>query len=226
MKKLMMIVALAISAAALTGCGVSESLGKNCGGDLKELCYNVFGGRVDNGQQDQLNNDQTQIDELKKRLQALEFEMSVAQSELSVLNVSSANLQSQIDALTAQLGANAANDVILQNQITVLQNQAATLTSAESSLQTEINTALVSIATLNGYQNIVSIKDPCGAQGSYNEVFLKLASGRYLASFSDNANGLNTRFTQLTDGNFVTTDGTHCYFTVSGGGTVISNEHN
>lgn len=72
----------------------------------------------------------------------------------------------------------------------------------------------------------VGILDPCGATpGYFNEVFLKLANGQYVASFSDNANGKNTRLALLTDGNFVTTDGTSCYFTVSGAGTVISNEH-
>ena len=79
---------------------------------------------------------------------------------------------------------------------------------------------------LQGYQNIVAIYDPCGQQGLYNEVFLKLSSGHYLASFSDNTSGTNTRFVVLTDGSFATTDGTHCYFTMSNNGTIISNEHN
>jgi hypothetical protein len=63
---------------------------------------------------------------------------------------------------------------------------------------------------------VVEIIDPCGAQhpNGYDEVILKLGSGQYLASFSDNANGKNTRFGLLPSGNYQTTDGTGCNFTI------------
>lgn len=63
--------------------------------------------------------------------------------------------------------------------------------------------------------NIVEIIDPCGdTPNKYDEVILKLGNGTYLASFSDNANGLNTRFSILLPGNYRTTDGTNCNFTL------------
>lgn len=63
---------------------------------------------------------------------------------------------------------------------------------------------------------IVEIIDPCGQQhpNGYDEVILKLGNGKYLASFSDNANGLNTRFGVLKPGSYVTTDGTNCHFII------------
>jgi len=62
---------------------------------------------------------------------------------------------------------------------------------------------------------IVEIIDPCGdAPGKYDEVILKLGNGQYLASFSDNANGNNTRLGILPTGNYVTTDGTGCNFSI------------
>lgn len=64
--------------------------------------------------------------------------------------------------------------------------------------------------------SIVEIIDPCGAQhpNGYDEVILKLGNGKYLASFSDNANGKNTRFGVLPTGSYVTTDGTNCHFNI------------
>lgn len=63
---------------------------------------------------------------------------------------------------------------------------------------------------------IVSIVDPCGLQHAqgFDEVILKLGNGTYLSSFSDNANGKNTRFGILPNGNYITTDGTDCHFSL------------
>lgn len=63
---------------------------------------------------------------------------------------------------------------------------------------------------------IVRIIDPCGAQHrqGFDEVILQLGNGQYLASFSDNANGLNTRLGILRPGSYRTTDGTNCTFTL------------
>jgi hypothetical protein len=72
----------------------------------------------------------------------------------------------------------------------------------------------------------VAILNPCGdAPSIYDEVFLKLADGTILASFSDTASGQNTRFSVLTPGTYTTTDGNHCTFTVDGSGN-LTNEHN
>lgn len=68
----------------------------------------------------------------------------------------------------------------------------------------------------------VGIIDPCGdAPGIYDEVFLQLANGTILASFSSNASGLNTRFSVLVPGSYVTTDGSNCYFTVNSSNQVV-----
>jgi chromosome segregation ATPase len=183
---------------------------------------------------------QTQLNQLSQSLALTQNDVSVLHGQVTAIqgvdiNLTSdlTNLQSSLSNLAATVAALQSGQSVNSTAVTTLVNQISdsqinimALTHNVSSLQSQINSSLVQIAVLQGYQNIVSIKDPCGAQGSYNEVFLKLSSGHYLASFSDNANGLNTRFTQLTDGTFQTTDGTSCNFTVSGNGTVISNEHN
>lgn len=66
---------------------------------------------------------------------------------------------------------------------------------------------------------IVGLVDPCGdAPGITDEVFLLLADGTLVWSFSDNINGYNTRLAVAYDGAFQTTDGSNCSFTVSTAG--------
>lgn len=71
----------------------------------------------------------------------------------------------------------------------------------------------------------VGLVDPCGAKPEYyNEVFLRLADGTLLASFSDNVSGLNTRFSVLIAGSYMTSDGTNCLFSIDSHGNIY-NEH-
>ena len=63
--------------------------------------------------------------------------------------------------------------------------------------------------------SVSEVIDPCGAESNFDEVLLKLANGAVVASFSENANGLNTRFVIIGPGNYMTTDGTSCQFTVN-----------
>lgn len=71
----------------------------------------------------------------------------------------------------------------------------------------------------------VDILDPCGDfAGVYDEVLVRLTDGRLLASFSDNANGKNTRFSLIGAGNYMTTDGSTCFFSVNSAGELF-NEH-
>lgn len=77
---------------------------------------------------------------------------------------------------------------------------------------------------VNGSNNqymVDQIIDPCGdSPGIYDEVLLKLYNGQILALFVDNVNGLNARLSLIPAGNFVTTDGSNCHFSVDGVGNV------
>lgn len=73
--------------------------------------------------------------------------------------------------------------------------------------------------------DVSSVKDPCGdAPGIYDEVLLVLANKQILVSFSDNANGNNTRFVLLPPGSYRTTDGSNCYFSTDSQGNIYA-EH-
>lgn len=75
-------------------------------------------------------------------------------------------------------------------------------------------------ASVTAY-TIVDVINPCGdAPSVYDEVLLKLANGSFLASFSDNASGSNTRFSIIPAGSYVTTDSTSCHFTIHADGIV------
>lgn len=69
---------------------------------------------------------------------------------------------------------------------------------------------------------VTEVYDPCGRQTSYDEVLLRMSSGQLLAHY---ASGSDQFLTLIGPGNYVTTDGTHCYFTVNSDMS-ISNEHN
>ena len=178
------------------------------------------------GQVTLLNGSQASQDALIDALQNSNLSLL---SQINTLQGSQGTQDASIAALQAAVAANDTQILALQNgQVTqdaaianlntsvvnlntVNNNQNVLLTSQ----QTQITNSLVSIATLEGYNNITSIQDPCGDRVSvYDEVFLVLSSGEMLASFSDNANGLNTRFAKLTPGSFTTTDNSFCYFTV------------
>jgi len=163
---------------------------------------------------------QRQVNELKNRQAQSEIDSKNRDEAILkhiyglLLNIGDVRTQlSNIDA--AMLATNL-------TLMTVTEEQRASILA----LQAQQATLMVQVATLQGHTNIVSIVNPCGVQAANEEVFLKLSNGGMLASFSDTASGTNTRFALLSDGNFRTTDGTNCNFTMSNGGTVISNEHN
>lgn len=62
-----------------------------------------------------------------------------------------------------------------------------------------------------GAYNVVATINPCGKQGTHDEVLFKLNNGQILAHYSD----ANKQFlTLLSPGNYRTTDGTNCNFSV------------
>lgn len=70
--------------------------------------------------------------------------------------------------------------------------------------------------------SVVEVIDPCGKQAAFDEVLLKLANGQIMAHF---ASGAQQFLALIGPGSYSTTDGTHCYFTITNEGTV-TNEHN
>jgi hypothetical protein len=122
------------------------------------------------------------------------------------------------------------NDTDLKNRVSELESKVSALETSRDNMLSSISglngeldssIALVTsqLLTLQNNVNIVEIVDPCGDTPSkYDEVLFKTSAGQYVGSFSDNAAGLNTRFSVLPIGSYVTTDGTNCHFQVTAGG--------
>ncbi len=73
---------------------------------------------------------------------------------------------------------------------------------------------------------MVGMVDPCGdAPSVYDEIFIRLANGKLIASFSANTSGLNTRFAELIPGSYSTTDGDSCSFSVDVNLDIVNESH-
>lgn len=188
--------------ATLSGCGIADTIAKDCGGHFKQLCQAVFG--ITPEEVDELSEE---VDQIKLQIEALENQNSTLLFEVSVLE----NIISIVDT------ENTTSITQLSTQLTTIEN--------------EIAQNVTQIAILNGFQHIDSLVDPCGnAPTVFDEVFIKVYrpstnSFTLVASFSENSNGKNTRFSVLpVGGPYVTTDGDNCQFSVAQDGHTIINQ--
>lgn len=61
-------------------------------------------------------------------------------------------------------------------------------------------------------EDVIDVIDPCGAEAPFDEVLLRLADGSLVAFFQQ---GNNRFLANIPPGDYVTTDGTNCRFTVT-----------
>lgn len=168
-----------------------------------------------------LHNLQSSQEQQNGRLDALEQQVEFLQAQVSTFKSIASGIQTAISADMAAIAALQADNSAQQAQIDALQAAVTSNTAAIESIQEAVTDNLVAITQLQGYANITEIVDPCGdSAGKVDEVLLRLANGQLLASYSDAANGLNTRFAMLQSGTYSTTDGTSCVFTVQANGQV------
>lgn len=157
--------------------------------------------------QQQADNLDATVATLNTTLQSLITNYNALLVTLSGDEATIASLGAQLDVLNAEVDSLNAENVTITNQ--------------QTTMETAVNNAIVQIAILQGYTHIVEALDVCGdSPGHIDEVLLRLSDGTLLASFSDNVNGLNTRFSIIPPGNYQTSDGTSCFFTVHNDGTV------
>lgn len=212
----------------LTGCGVSEDIGANhCGGDLKGICRTIFGGAGNEERESADNAQQSQIDLLNAKIKTLEIDSAAAKSSIQSQQDLILALQSQIELINALLPSlnDSAAIALLQSQLSLLEQRTTTLESQIGTpivgLQATVTNNTVQILQLQQNHNVTRLVDPCGNGPGFDEVFMRTSSGKLIASFSDNAAGLNTRFAELIPGNYATTDGTGCNFVVNSDMTVV-----
>lgn len=211
-KKVLVLFVTVVLSFSSVGCGVAENLSKNCkGSDIEMGCNTVFGYR---------DNDQdSSIKSINERVSALE--VASAQALINISSNTSSILSMQALIATLPTGSNITS---LSNRIALLESQIGTPVTG---LQATITANTAAILSLQSNHSVTKLIDPCGNGPGYDEIFLRTNTGKIIASFSDNASGLNTRFSELTVGGpYFTTDGTGCTFTVTmvaGVLTVVSN---
>lgn len=161
----------------------------------------------------QQNSQNEQIEELQKRVSVIENTLNSNINVMFATNEKLLSLQGQLDSLSSKESADYIN----------LQNQISGMISSMSTIQTVVNTQTTTLVTLQTNENITAFHDFCGNKpGFYNEVGMITSSGKIVVYFETGG----SRFLSiLRDGSYMTSDGTACYFTVTNGGTVITNEH-
>ena len=190
----------------LTGCGVAETISKQCkGSDIEMGCNTVFG-----------YTDNEQDNDIKKKIRALESANFSNLLAISNITINIATLEANIEVIEA-------NNANLNIDLTDLRDSIASYINQLAILANTVHTNTANIVSLQSNHNITKIIDPCGTVSNrYNEVFFRLSSGKIVSSFSDAASGLNTRFAELKPGTYSTTDGTSCIFTVNNvNGTMV-----
>jgi hypothetical protein len=128
-------------------------------------------------------------------------------------------LDAQQDSLVQQLQINS-NYLLALLELYEMQsaNGLASAGARIDALELDLANVNISLLELQSNVQVYGILQPCGdTPGVFDEILLDTSSG-IVASFSDNANGKNTRFSVLTDGTYQVTDGTGCVFTIQNGG--------
>lgn len=165
------------------------------------------------------------MDPSEAAINRLQHQLAEDRATFSNMSAAIADLEATLAALESAIEAAADLNAIhsaeilgLQAQLVGVQNALTDFSVEQVAMQVQLNSMLMQMAILQGVTGIVGIEDPCGdTPGIIDEVLLRLSGGRILASFSDTASGMNTRFSIIPNGNYVVTDGSGCHFSVNDG---------
>lgn len=146
---------------------------------------------------------------LNARLDGVEAKNREQDERLSALELQTNTLILSITDLTQEL------EIIQENEESSTEN----ISSVIQALQTQVNANIIQIAALDleTSNSITQIVDPCGNGAGYDEVILKTKAGEYLAYFE---HGSQRYLTKLEIGNYMTTDGTGCHFSLTSTGLI------
>lgn len=127
------------------------------------------------------------------------------------------DLENRVSALESQINNNVTQLQTLEDELTQLGVDQAQIISAAQSLSDTTNQLIVDLAELEA-NAISEIVDPCDKQAAFDEVLLKTGDNRVLAYFES---GSRRYLSELKAGNYITTDGTNCHFSVDSNGNII-----
>lgn len=164
----------------LSGCGISQQMSKDCGGDLELGCKHLFGDSSESKRHEEDQNEAISINNseisntnatlaaLGTRVSALELQMGLAISNIEILSAETSilhssisslhssmsaadsGLQIQIDSLGAGLTSNA---FLISNLQSQMSTQGAALSSQIASLQAGLNATNGNVLVMQSQAN-------------------------------------------------------------------------
>jgi hypothetical protein len=167
------------------------SCGRNEG--LKQYTRDLIGANYDQDVKhlDRKNSDQDEeIDKINVRIDALELSI---QDNINEIN----SLYNELDVIGDS------NDSMYNNILSII-----------NSLQNSVNNDIVELTELveeKTEESVAELVDPCGDSVGYDEVLIRTNSNKLVAYFEV---GGNRYLSVLPQGNYMTTDGSNCHFTV------------
>ena len=170
----------------LAGCGYRQTLRHNCHGG-QELCNNIFG-QDEWDQDDKLNELQQIVAQEQTRNNQQDQQLADLNQKLVELNLKLGDLTSQLNNLQS------GND------------------TAVNSLTAQILGVQTQITTLQMQESVTDYIMPCGQHSGYNEVILRMKSGKNVCFFE---NGSHRFLSVLLPGNYMLSDGSNCLFSVN-----------
>lgn len=176
----------------VTGCG---AVNDSCGSDLRMGCNAIFGELPE----DRLEN------ELAKRDQEQSIKDAEQDKKLSELSMSILKVSEEVDGINSKLDTFIVDLGTLE---TSFEEFGIEVEQLETNLVDAYNTVYSRVDTLESNVQIASIYNPCP---NSKEVLIELSTGEFIAYFES---GNKRYLSKLDSGNYMTSDGTKCRFTI------------
>jgi uncharacterized coiled-coil protein SlyX len=151
--------------------------------------------------------------ELSQRISNLESSVAANILTLNNLEISLMSQSSAMAELEAAMDhANGQTRATLEQLLVTATANYNAINASISSLQFQVNTSVMQLGEIKVRESVVEFLDPCGDSSGYDEILLKMSSGKVIAYFEDNGNRHLTILNPETA--YQTTDVQKCKFKV------------
>jgi hypothetical protein len=213
--------ALAVAVGTLTFCAPVNKMCADNEDGIGVACRDVFGYDYEGKALAAKHTDQ--IVSLTTRADRIELDIAKLFAQGNLLSQKREDDLVMLEALANSYGELETQTTAILNDISSLQLLVANLQNQVTLQLFELAQLSLSVQDLQAGVHITEVHDFCGDKpGIVDEVGIKLSNGKLLVYFEDTHN--DRRLSVLTPGDYVTSDGSHCYFTISASGSII-NEH-
>lgn len=194
------------------GCGTARA---NCrlGG---QICDTLLGKDAQEAF-DRLDNMQETVEQIQKEIVTLSTQVNYMIANIQADGVQLLTLQNVLTILQSTVTSNESTTLAAINN---LNTQIAQIESRVTYNDTRIADMLLDIVRLQQQEDVLEYIIPCGDRANaFDEVIVRTSSGKLLAYFES---GGNRFLTLLTPGNYNTSDGGNCKFTVNGLNQIVN----